>query len=77
MDINFITLETGIYTDSTKINRPGITYVCTERIFDSRLSMYNKSFLKKVLYKFVIHIFTLLLAPFASKSVNYSSHSES
>ena len=31
----------------------------------------------KILYKMVAHIFTLLLAPFASKSVNYSRYSES
>ena len=37
-----------VATDSTKINRPGITYVCTDRISDSRLSMYNKIFLKKL-----------------------------
>ena len=39
--------------------------------------MYNKIFLEKLLYKFVVHIFTLLLAPFVSKLVNYSRHSES
>ena len=49
-----------------------MTYVCTERIFDSRLLMNKKVFLKKILQPFVVHIFTLLLAPFASKSVNYS-----
>ena len=37
------------YTDSTKINRPGYTYVCTERIFDSRLLMYNKIFLEELM----------------------------
>ena len=55
----------------------GITYVCTERIFDSRLLMYNKIFLEKLWYKFLVHIFTLLLAPFTSNLVNYSRHSES
>ena len=40
----------------------GITYVCTERI-DSRLFMYNKLFLKKILLKLVVHIFTLHLSP--------------
>ena len=51
-------------------------YVCTERIFDSRPFMYNKMFLKKTPQKLVANIFTLLLAPFASKMVNYSKHSE-
>ena len=46
------------------------TYVCTERIFDSWLFMYHKTFLKKILRKLVAHIFTLLLAHFASKLVN-------
>ena len=55
----------------------GITYVSTERIFDSRPFMCKKTFLKKLLQKLVVHIFTLLLAHFASKSVNYSRHSES
>ena len=58
------------HTDSTKINRP---YVLN-RIFDSRLFMYNKIFLE---LKFVVHIFTLLLASFASILVTYSRHSES
>ena len=34
-------------------------------------------FLKKLLKKFVAHIFTHRLAPYAPKSVNYSRHSES
>ena len=34
-------------------------------------------FLKKIWYKFVVHIFTLLLAPFASKLVNCLRHNES
>ena len=64
-------------TDSTKRNRPGITYVCTERIIDSRLLIYNKMFLEILLKKIRVHIFTLLLAPFTPKLVYYSSHSES
>ena len=52
-------------------------YVCNERIFDSWPFMYNKTFLKKILYKLVAHIFTLHLTPFASKLVNYSRLSES
>ena len=39
--------------------------------------MYNKTFLEKLLQKFVVYIFTLLLAHFASKLVNSSHHSES
>ena len=40
-----------LVTDSTKITRPGrgITYLCTEQIFDSRLLMYNYLFLEKLL----------------------------
>ena len=44
-------------------------YVCTELIFDSRSSFTTKYFLKK--------LFTLLLAPFVSKLVNYSRQSYS
>ena len=53
-------------TDSIKINRPGynIHKVRTERIFDSPPFIYNKIFLKELSYKFVDHIFKLLLAPF-------------
>ena len=42
-------------TDLTKINRPGyyIRMYSNERIFDSRLLMYNKIFLEK-LY-FIVH----------------------
>ena len=54
-----------------------MTSVCTERIFDSRMLLYNKIFLKKLSKKFIVLIFTLLLAPFAPKFVNYSRHSES
>ena len=39
--------------------------------------MYEKIFLEKKTYRIVAYTFTLLLAPFAPKSVNYSSHSES
>ena len=46
-------------------------YLCTERIFDSRPFMYDKIFLQKLFLKLVAHIFTLLLAPFASKLVNF------
>ena len=55
----------------------GITYVCIVRICDSRKFMYNKSFLKKLLKKLVVHICTLLLTPFAFELVDYSRHSES
>ena len=51
--------------------------VCSEGIFDSRPFRCNKIFLKNLFKKFVDHIFTLLLAPFSSKLVNYSRHSES
>ena len=39
--------------------------------------MYTKTFLKKLLQKFVLDIFTLLLASFAPKLVNYSRHRDS
>ena len=55
-------------------NKPSGAYVCTERIFGSRLLMYNKIFWEKLFQKFVVYIFTLLLAPFASKLVNYWRH---
>ena len=51
-------------------------YVCTERIFDSRSFMYNNIFLKKLLEKLVAIIYTLLLAHFVFKLVNYSKLSE-
>ena len=39
--------------------------------------MNNKIFLKKFIDKFEANIFTLLLVPFVSESINYSRHSES
>ena len=53
------------------------TNACTERIFNSRPFVYKKIFLKKLLQKLLAHIFTLLLAPFASKLINHLRHSES
>ena len=53
------------------------TYVCTEQIFATPQFVYNKIFLNKLLQKLVAYIFTLRLAFFASKSVNYSRRSES
>ena len=54
----------------------GIAYVCTERIFDSRLLLYNVIHLIKLQQKCVVHIFTLLLAHFTPKLVSFSSQSE-
>ena len=69
--------DNSIYTASQKHESTLRTpYVCTELIFDSRLFMYNKIFLKKFLLKLVAPIFTLLLAPLALKLVNYSRPSE-
>ena len=51
-----------------------MTAVYNKRIFDSPTIMWNK---KKLWYKFVAHIFMLLLAPFVAKLVNSSRHSES
>ena len=58
-------------TDLIKIYRPGYKWT-----FDSRPFMYSKTFLKKLLQNFVVHIFTLLLAPLTSKLVYISRHSE-
>ena len=50
-----------------------LTYVvCTERTFKKRPFMYNKIFKKNLLQKFAVHLFTLLLTPFAPKLVNWS-----
>ena len=41
-------VKSTVYTDSQKHESTLLyTYVCTERIFDSRPFMYNKIFLKK------------------------------
>ena len=68
-------------TNSTKINRPGhnirMYYVLNEFSIADCSYMYNKIFLEKLLQKFVLHLFTLLLAPFTPKLVYYSRHSES
>ena len=71
----------GLKHDETLLNRTLYRFnqnkpSGTERIFDRRLLMYNKIFLEKLLQIFVVHILTLLLAPFAPKLVNYSRHSE-
>jgi len=63
-----VLIEKGALTE-------GVRYVLIN--FDSPPYMYNKIFLKKLLFKFVDHVFTLLLTPFASKLVNYSRRSES
>ena len=47
-----------------------IRNVCNQIIFDGQQFMYNRS-LKKLLNKFVVHIFTLHMVPFAFKLVNY------
>ena len=49
------------------------TYVLSEFLTAFHLQLI---FFAKLLEKYVGHIFTLLLAPFASKLVNYSRHSE-
>ena len=52
------------------------TYVLNE-FLTAKLLSTTKYFSKKLLKKLVTHNFMLLLAPFASKLVNYSRHSES
>ena len=37
----------------------------------------QQNIFEETLYKFVVYIFTLVLAPFTSKLFNYSCHSES
>ena len=54
----------------------GIAYICTEGIFYSRLLLHNKIFLEELQWKFVVRIFTLLLAHFMPKLFNYSRQSE-
>ena len=51
-------------------------YVCIEWIFNRPLFMCNRIFFKKLQWKLVVHVFTLLLAPFTSKSVEFLRHSE-
>ena len=45
-------------------------------VLNTFLTADNKIFLEKILKKFVVHIFTFLLAQFVSKLVYYSRHSE-
>ena len=66
-DLNFFLLSIFIL-----LNRN--PYVYTEQIFESQPFMYNKIFLKS---SYRTTSFTLLLAPFAPKLVNYSSQSDS
>ena len=68
-----------IYTASQKHESTLLyTYVLNEFLTADR-SCTKKIFLKKLLQKFVVHIFTLLLAHFMSKLqlVNYASRGES
>ena len=63
-------------TDSTKINRPGYNIrIYWPKFWQPTVHVYQ-IFLKKLLEKIVVLIFTLLLASFASKSVNYSRPSD-
>ena len=76
----YLYLDSTVFPDLQSLAKTWIyhtRYVCSERIFDSRPFMYSKIFLKKIVSKIVAHIFTLLLAPFASKLVNFLRHSES
>ena len=67
-------------TAAIKINRPDHNmHMYWTNFWQSTIAfiynMYNKIFLKKLLLKFIVSIFTLLLAPFSLKFVNYSRHS--
>ena len=66
---------TTTYTAPQK-HESTLLYTYVLNFFESRPFMYNNNFLKTLLLKFVVHILTLLLAPFASKLVNYSNHSD-
>ena len=55
----------------------GSRVVCNERIFDGLQFPLAIIFCSKKLYEFVARLLTLYSVPFASKSVNYSSHKES
>ena len=50
--------------------------VCNERIFDRRQLIYNKIFLNFFFIEIGSSHLYAFFAPFASKSVNYSRHSE-
>ena len=64
-------------THSIKINRPGHNIrMYWTNFWQPTVHVEQYIFEKKLLEKLVAHIFTLLLAPFASKLVNYSRHSE-
>ena len=73
-----------IYSDAVQRGIQSVTikhiyltpYLCIEWSFDRRPFINNKMFKEKPSQKLVAHIFTLLLAPFAFKLVNHSSHSE-
>ena len=74
---NTLVINLSEYTVDTTRIKPFSTHVCTERIFfDSQTFMCNKIFLKKLLQECIAQIFTLLLAHFTSKLVNYWRHSE-
>ena len=64
-------------TDSTKINRPGHNIrMYWTNFWQPNVHIQQNTLKIKLLLKLVVHIFTLLLPPFASKLVNYSWHSE-
>ena len=64
------------HTDLIKNNRPGHNIRMYWTNFWQPTVHVQKMFLKKLL-KFVVHLFTLLLVPFAPKLVNYSRHHKS
>ena len=65
-----------MYADSIEINRPGYVICMYWTKFWQPTVNVQQNIFEKVLQKFVLHNFTLLLAPSASKLVNYSRHSE-
>ena len=64
-------------TDSTKINCPAYNIRMYWTNFRQPTAHVQQDIFGKTLIKICSYIFTLLLAPFASKLVNYSRHSES
>ena len=66
-----------MYVHSVTIKHIYLTpYVCNEQISDGLQFTLNELFFNKTLSKLMTHSFRLLLVPFVSQSVNYSSHAD-
>ena len=69
-------VSTSWTTDSIKINRPGYNISIYKTNFWQPAVHVQQNIFEKTLLEFVVHIYALLLAPFASTLVNFSRHSE-